>query len=372
MIKKTQSKPFCAVPFTTAFTYNNIGFRDCCTRYPQIISQPDQNFANWWHSNELVSFRHQLLTSNQWPSGCEGCQLREASTGTSFRLAVNQEVSTCIDYTWPSAWNINFGNICNLGCWTCSERCSSVIHNHKTRSGIKFPIIGDAQQQFETNWPELKNHVLTSYDHHDVVSLTVLGGEPLYNPVVQDFLQELIESDLASRTRLFFHTNATIDPSRTYVANTIKDWKYLCVFLSLDSVGRYAEWLRYGTRWTHIENNIPSFLSLCDYVEIHATVSVLNINQLPELLGFSQQHQLNLRLQPMSNPDFMSLEAWDLGADALLILPMQDQFRYLYDLIGADPITGSADKLKSYIRSFDAVRDPLSKFCPEIARKLGW
>lgn len=368
---KTISKPFCAVPFTTAFT-QGAGFRDCCSRHHGIKSQSEQNFISWWHSDELVSFRNQLATSDQWPSGCDSCKIREDSTDISFRSAVNAEVPDQIDYTWPSSWNINFGNICNLGCWTCSEQCSSVIHNHKTRAGIAVSIISDPQRGFEARWPELKNNILQSYDYHNVVSLTILGGEPLYNYCVQNFLQELVDLGLSQRTRLFFHTNATFDPRRTLETKKSDDWHHVCMFLSIDAVGRYAEWLRYGTKWAQIERNIKNFVYLCDYVEIQAIVSVLNVNQLPELYEFSQQHNLELRLNTVSDPDFMSLQAWDLGPEKLLTLPRLSRFQIIYDLVGINPIPGSAAKLRKYIRSFDAVRDPLSKFCPEIADKLEW
>lgn len=371
MSKKTQQKPFCAVPFVTAFTHGT-GFRDCCSKHPQNLSQPKQDFQDWWHSRELENFRQQLMTSDQWPSGCYGCKIQEQSNGASFRSAINQEVGDVIDYSWPMSWNMNFGNICNLGCWICSERCSSVIQRHKTLADIPLSIQYEPQETFEAQWPFLKKQVLISYQHHDVVSLTILGGEPLYNDIVADFLQELAALGLSQRTRLYFHTNATVDPRRILQTKNATKWNYVCVFLSLDATGRYAEWLRYGSRWQKIEKNIPTFLRLCDYVEIHGTVSVLNINQLPALDQFATQQGIKLKLNLVSKPDFMSLLHWDLGRDTLLVQPTLAKFQPYYDLIGTEPVTGSAERLRSYIRSFDRVRDPLSSFDKDFAQKMGW
>lgn len=364
------SSPFCTVPFVTAFV-NDQGFKDCCAR-SSILSSPGQSFAHWWQDPRLVDFRKELDSFDTWPVGCDVCRIRENFDGTSTRLAQNQQIPKLQHHEWPRNWHIAFGNICNLGCWICSERYSSVIQQHKVKARIPLSIQYDPQKQFEQSWPTIKDQVLRSYEYHDEVTLTMLGGEPFVNDIVQEFLQELLELNLGARTVLHWHTNATVDPSRTMQHRSLSPWRYVCMFLSLDAVGPYAEWLRYGTKWKEVEKNVNVLKAVADYTEIHCTVSVLNINQLTELDQFARAHAVQLRLSTLTNPEFMNLACWDQSPDSLLITPTSEKFKIYYDLIGTAPVAGSSMLLKKHIRSFDKVRLPLASFDPDFARRIDW
>ena len=130
------NKPFCVVPFVEAFSGDGSAFRNCCATNPSIASLPGQNFQQWWQDPRLLEFRHQML-SNRWPTECESCQIQEANSGASMRTAINQAVGIDKNFgRWPSRWNLKFGNVCNLSCWTCNENFSSVIAQHKKKSFI--------------------------------------------------------------------------------------------------------------------------------------------------------------------------------------------------------------------------------------------
>ena len=190
----TNKKPFCAVPFSVAFNNSKNLFRDCCskTNTTQIKSKPGESFSSWWNSKELNAFR-QELTTHKWPDGCLPCKLQEKERNFSFRMAANKEDGEILDYSWPRAWNIKFGNVCNLACWTCDESSSSVILQHKIKAGITLSISQDHNQSFLKQWPQLEANILRSYEHHEIVTLTLLGGEPLYNKNVINFTQSLLK-----------------------------------------------------------------------------------------------------------------------------------------------------------------------------------
>ena len=334
-----------------------------------MASKSSHDFQQWWNSKELNGFREQLISSDTWPDACWGCRLAEQHEGQSFRTAVNKWSQT--DYSHPAGWNIMFGNICNLGCWICSERSSSVIFQHKKRAGL---VQGDdlTEQQFQALWPDLKQNIMKSYQHHDTVTLTILGGEPLYNRTVINFLTELMQLDLAPRTRLEFHTNATQYPNKIFAPSHTAVWQHVSIFLSLDAVGPYAEWLRYGCDWHKVNRVVDDLIAVADHTEIHCTLTVLNINQLAELKQYADSKQLRLNITPTDNPDFMTLENWDLGRDRLLVMQPDPQFQQFYDLIGTTPCEGTSDLLKQHIRRFDGVRRPLNTFDPVFAEHMGW
>jgi organic radical activating enzyme len=353
-------KPFCTVPFAEGFSGLGAPFRNCCAADPQIQSLPGQTFAQWQQDARLVEFKQQLLT-NTWPSACHRCEKQETQAGTSFRTAVNNSVEINENFqVWPSRWNLIFGNVCNLACWSCNETSSSVIMQHKKTIGILPVDFVDPNKTFLEQWKTLKQDVLKSYEYHNTVTLTLLGGEPMYNKTVSEFLAELIELGLAPRTRLEFHTNGTKVNQKLFSKDT---WNYVCVFLSLDAVGPKAEWLRYGCCWADIESNIEFFKSVSNYTEVHCTLSVLNIMDLPVLKTFCESVDLPLKVMLLADPEFMCILNWS-GDPALLVdraSLAQHGFEYYYDQIGTRPDPQSEQLLQDYIAQFDSIRKPLTK-----------
>ena len=369
---KQKKTPFCKVPFVIGFTTIDNRYRDCCSKRPRLNSDPTHDFQQWWKSDELNRFRKQMLETTEFPPECASCEIAEKDPGnnsSSFRTAVNKWQN--VDYTHPAGWNIIFGNTCNLACWICNESTSSVIFQHKKRAGL---LSGHdlSESNFKKNWPDLRQNILKSYEHHDTVNITLLGGEPLYNKTVIDFLQELVDMNLASRTRLEFHTNGTVYPNKIFPDDKKSPWQHICIFISLDAIGPYAEWLRYGCNWNKVDKVVDSIIEVSDYVEIQCTLTVLNINQLQELSSYAESKDVKLSISVTTDPDFMALQNWDLPKDHLLVNEQHDRFKIYYDLIGSTPKSGSSDRLKEYIRRFDGIRKPLSDFDKAFADKTGW
>ena len=360
----------CAIPFIEAFTNDRGGYRNCCDTDPQLHSQPGETLIQWWTGQPMQDFRGKF--SESLPLECHRCELQESVQGRSFRTAVNKTVDIDnLTVTWPSRWNIIFGNICNLACWTCSEYASSVIEQHKRTIGILPANFVDPQEHFEQNWPELKQSILSSYDHHSEVTLTILGGEPLYNPLVLDFLGELIKLGYSLRTKLEFHTNATKYTAKVDRLLAKGNWQYVCAFLSLDAVGAKAEWLRYGSRWDDIVNNVAKFKQAADYVEVQCILSVLNIGDLPSLNQFCVQQSIPLKIMTLADPKHMSLSAWS-GSELIKRSVLADiGFEQYYDVIGTACDPESVTKIRKYIQQFDPIRTPLSLVDAHLANLLG-
>lgn len=355
------------MPFAEGFSGVDSAFRNCCATDPQIASLPGQTFAEWNKDARLVDFR-QRMYDNKWLPECHRCQIQEQESGNSFRTAVNSAVVLDENFgIWPSRWNLKFGNICNLACWTCNEYSSSVIAQHKKIISILPDNFVDPEQEFQTLWNDLEKDVLKSYDYHNIVTLTLLGGEPMYNKTVTNFLTRLVDLGLSQRTRLEFHTNATKINSKL-LANGI--WNYVCVFLSLDAVGQKAEWLRYGSRWTDIESNIDFFKSQANYIEVHCTLSILNIMDLGQLDTFCKSRDLPLKIMLLSSPDYMSIMRWP-GDKQLIINNPDNQFDYYYNLIGIQPDNTSIIQLRDYINQYNTIRHNLADYDPNLARAIG-
>jgi sulfatase maturation enzyme AslB (radical SAM superfamily) len=361
------NKPFCVVPFVEAFSGLNTQFRNCCSASPTINSLEDQSFEEWWADDRLLAFKNSLYNQT-WLNECASCKIQESFSGSSFRTAVDDQVIINKNFgLWPSRWNLKFGNICNLACWTCGESSSSVIAQHKRLIGILPVSFTDPNKEFNKNWPDLKKNILKSYDYHDIVTLTLIGGEPIYNPSVLDFLSMLVKLNLSKRTRIEFHTNGTKINSTLFEKNI---WNYVCVFISLDAVGRKSEWLRYGSVWNDIDRNIKFYKSTVDYLQVHCTLSVLNINDLHKLDTYCNSLNLNLKIYTLNNPSFMSLIQWPQNSSLIDIANSNSKFDHYYQLIGKNQDPSSIEKLREYIVQFSPIRKSLLDYDPYLAQVL--
>lgn len=351
-------KPFCVAPFIEGFSGIDTDFRNCCAVNPQIKSLPNQSFKDWWRDDRLSQFRKEVTTT--WHSSCQLCKIQEETTGNSFRKALNESVNEI--HEWPQRWNLKFGNICNLGCWTCEEYSSSVIAHHKLLTN-QLPLnFDDPQIKFENLWNQLEIDVLKSYNYYDVVTLTILGGEPLFNKTVISFLQKLVDLGLSKRTRLEFHTNGTKFTSNLFQKNV---WNYLCVFISIDAIERKSEWLRYGSKWSNVHYNVTQFIQVADYTEIHCVLSILNINDLQTLTDYCKNLNLPLKISVLSSPRFFALESWDGNPKDLV-----NETNPYYNLIGTNSYCSAIDDAKNYIESFSTIRNSLNDYDPNLAKLL--
>jgi MoaA/NifB/PqqE/SkfB family radical SAM enzyme len=244
--------------------------------------------------------------------------------------------------------------------------------SHKKKINILPSAATDNSKNFKKIWETTKLNILKSYEIHNIVTLTIVGGEPLFNKKFLYFLQELVGLNLSSRTKLEIHTNGTFYNANLELLLSKKLWKYVCVFVSVDAVGHKATWLRYGSNWSTVSKNIKKFQELVNYTEIHCVLSVLNINDLVDLNEFCRQQNLKLQITTLANPVFMRLEHW--YPDKTLLCNKQELdkagFVEYYNLLGSTPDKEMYEKLRSYITSFDTLRSPLKNFDAQLATAL--
>lgn len=357
--------PFCAAPFNRVFVLSNGTFRDCCQTSPTITSKT-ANWEEWWN-HELTEFRQELISNHDFPKACNNCKIQESVGGKSFRTSLNQ---TYTPTSYPAAWSVMVGNICNLACWHCSEEFSSRIESDKKKLNILSKNYISPGDDFEKRWPQLKINILSSFDHHKHVTLSLLGGEPTYNKLVKDFLFWLYDNNLSSRVKLEITTNGTKN-------NNLRDilkkefWQHTYMAISIDAIGKKAEWLRYGCNWSDIDNSIDFYKNHTDYVELHLTLSVLNIKDLPDIYDYAQLKKLKLVINTLNQPSFFSIKHWD-GPDLLIDKTkfINRGLQHYLDILGSEPKFGNFELAKDHIQQLSSIRKPLLDFDHDLYQLL--
>lgn len=205
-----------------------------------------------WRANLKDS--NSKLGTNEWLNNCENCKTIE-SYGRDGSNRVNSNYSYSHYSDDDITLEIRPGNTCNFACQTCWPEASSKVFNYYKTSGL---LTGEQNQNKLDNFDFL---LPLSDKIRDVV---LLGGEPFYDKSCLKFLA-WAETNLSA--------NLTIFTNGSYINwDFIENYKgKLIIVVSLDAIGKAAEYIRYGTIWEEVYAN---FQKLRQYSNVEVRVNI--------------------------------------------------------------------------------------------------
>ena len=212
--------------------------------------------------------------------------------------------------------DVKLSNVCNYSCLMCDPRNSSQIYS-AWKKDQKHPTIQIRLQ--ELGGDGYLDNVKTVYmdrSNYDLLQqiikfqpkhIKLLGGEPLLDATALGILRN-IPTNQKRHMSLTFVTNGSIDLLK--IKNLLSEFKTVSFCVSLEGVGQVQDFVRKGSDWTYVEDNIKRFIKqFPDDLYIHHTVQAITVGHLPELLNWSQHHHLAFNLEFLDRPEFMSLSA---------------------------------------------------------------
>lgn len=226
-----------------------------------------------WHEHPAIKELQKELASGIFPSRCKKCEIVEKNNRKdSVRL--NGE-SAYSHYTKDDiTLEIRPGNTCNFACQTCWPSASSRVSSYHKQAFGTSDIISKRYIDYDFLNPIA----------HRLRDIAVLGGEPFMDKNCIKFLEWLQEKQLDAG--LTISTNGSVI-----------DWDFinnykgkLTIVVSLDAMGKVAEYIRQGTDWEIIEEN---FKRLCNTqhitTRVHITTSIYNVPFIGELVRWLAQ-----------------------------------------------------------------------------------
>ena len=271
---------FCIMPWIQLQTDGNKNVYPCCISDRSLpISEYSTTFNKMANSDQLKQIRLNML-SNILNKECINCNTNEQYKKTSHRTFYNNRFIHHIDKVQKTssdgsydvkmiAWNIQFGNLCNLKCRTCRPQASTSWINDAKKLG--YPKFNSS-----INSSNVINQHLEHIDN--VEQIYFAGGEPLIMDEHYYVLDELLKRNRVD-VELVYNTNFT---QLTYkgisIFNYWKKFDNVSVGASLDAMGDRAEYWRSGTEWHIVENNRKLMINECPNItfSIDATVSLVN------------------------------------------------------------------------------------------------
>jgi MoaA/NifB/PqqE/SkfB family radical SAM enzyme len=211
--------------------------------------------------------------------------------------------------------DIRINNTCNFKCRMCSEYFSSAIQQETIKLYGKDAILGFESVSLDAGKNQNKNQRLQQvlpFVNSGIESIYFAGGEPLLMPEHYEILDHLIEmrhTDLA----IMYNTNlSTLFYKKRNIIDLWKKFSNIQVGASIDAMGAVAEYMRHGTIWDNVINNINIIKQQVPHVKlkITSTVSCVTIENLIELqCSWVDQKMFcveDLQVQVLTSPNFLS------------------------------------------------------------------
>ena len=217
----------------------------------------------------LRKIREQL-DIDVWPAECRRCQQTESINGTSIRLnaiAFNELQSTQ-DYLIVGGV---LDNVCNSACYTCNENLSTKIGSLKSKT---YPIIDNTNRFWELPVDRITH-------------LDINGGEPSASKNYKQILANLPKNVKSIRV----NTNGSlfIEELNAVLARGIE----VTVTVSLDGIGAVHDRIRWPVKWDRVRENIFRYKEMgLTELNTWTTVSALNVEHLPTIQQFCQEHRI--------------------------------------------------------------------------------
>jgi MoaA/NifB/PqqE/SkfB family radical SAM enzyme len=203
-----------------------------------------------------------LMQNNKWPEVCTVCKNNEANNLPSPRLRAiqifgeqNKEVT--LEYL-----DIKFSNKCNLSCRMCNPLSSSSLEKLYKKSKKddmpEFLQLYHNKDMSESYDAELKKAEYTKKAIKEGLKhLKITGGEPFASVPFLNVVNWAIENNYTQNLGLSLTTNGTKYNKK--LLEKLYKFNYLSIVVSVDGTGDIYNYIRQGTDWNRLQDNLNLF-----------------------------------------------------------------------------------------------------------------
>lgn len=319
LIKDKLGEGLCLAKWKQVSLHLTTGYNNSCYHPPLHFIPADsieQNPAAL-HNTEYKKTQRKIMLRNERPQECSYCWTQEDlgnlsdrhyRSGESWAAQHLDTIKNSIgdEDVLPSYVEVNFNHACNLKCSYCSPQFSSTWADEANRFGA-YPthtphndpshFIGSRRpipareynpyvEAFWTWWPSL---------YPELVHFRMTGGEPLLDSNTYRVFDYVLDNP-SDKLHLNVTSNFSVEPIlfekylgyvKQLCDNENKKIEHFMQFVSLDSVGSKAEYIRYGLQYDRLLSYIERFLSEIpgrNSITFIITMNNLNVTSIINLL----------------------------------------------------------------------------------------
>lgn len=273
----------------------------CSNNYSKpFANTKDMSLKEAFNCDKMKELRLDMLNERK-NNICDFCYRHEEAGPHSFRNYSKDHFAkyfddivptTLIDGTVPEFkmryFDIRFSNICNFKCRTCGSEFSSQWATEMQKNfDPNHPIVIHVDDNRGTVLDEVLEHI----EYIDLAYFA--GGEPLITDEHYTMLEAMIRKGRTDIT-LRYNTNASnIKYKKHDILDLWKHFKRIELSCSIDSYGERAEYIRKGTDWGKVEENLLTFREL-EYIDfqMNTVLSIFNYMTLGEFYSYMIEKNL--------------------------------------------------------------------------------
>lgn len=270
----------------------------CCSNSTELGNVKFQTLEEIWNGDKMKQLRLDMF-KDQLPESCQFCNSNNSLKDVynqKFKSSFSEVDSITLDdgsvkEVKIKGFDFRISNKCNFKCRTCWSKLSSSI-NFENRSNnlgnyYEEPILN------VNNYFDFKKMYQDNIDNLELIEFS--GGEVLLMDEHYEMLDYFITNNKQSQIELNYNTNfSTIDYNNKSIIKLWSQWdpSKLVVSISIDEIGTRSEYVRYGTVWNKLSNNIKQLIDSYEIkqnrfrVNANIVVSVFNVNRIPEILSY--------------------------------------------------------------------------------------
>lgn len=222
---------------------------------------------------------------DMWPNECQRCEQTEAINGTSIRLNAIEFDKTQTQSDYLTVGGV-LDNICNSACLTCNEDLSTKIGSLISR---QYRIVDNTNRFWDL--PQDR-----------IVHLDLNGGEPSASKNYKQVLANL--PPRVTSVRLNTNCSTVLEELLPLVERGIN----VTVTVSLDGIGPVHDLVRWPIKWDTFYKNLMTYKSMPVTLNLWTTVSVLNIDDLDNIISFAQEHSIDHSYAYLKYPSELAVE----------------------------------------------------------------
>jgi MoaA/NifB/PqqE/SkfB family radical SAM enzyme len=285
---KFMSTPLCIAPWIGMSVRHDGSVRPCCAFQKEVGNLNENKLSEIFLGEEMESLRQSML-SQKAPSGCEFCFKEESEGRISKRIKVKDHAERKNIHLDFSPLNkdpkhlfhldLAFSNRCNLTCAMCSSEYSTswkkFESKYESQTGEKKSL---HKRDFLASREQMEEFLAVS---KNIQTLQVLGGEPLLEPLFEEYLIRLAE--INPNCQISIATNGShLSEKWIHIFNRFVGGS---IDLSIDGTEKTYEYIR-GYPFSNLESKLEhlSLLKRKITVYIFFTTSLYNFPNIPKFL----------------------------------------------------------------------------------------
>lgn len=300
-----------------------------------------------WLNSDIHKEARDSISKGILPDSCISCKKNEEAGIISMRQKPRQYGPGL------SHLDIRFNNQCNLRCVMCGPLSSSSIMQEHKEMGSKSPW-GTIHVE-ECNWynediadelskiPTLKEVYLT-------------GGEPFMVKGLDKFIDKLDR-----KVQLRFNTNGTLHNRKLF--ELLTEFDIVNLAFSIDGIGKVNDYIRYGSSWEEIEDNLHFAKKLNIQVAITPTIQIYNYPYIQQLRDYCKKYDIPCFDNILYTPSYFELR--NMPRPMMEKYKLEDHSQYFNSQVH-DP--SQISRFVEVTKTFDSHRNiSIHDYLPEVS-----